>query len=189
MDADETILDNSMWRVELTAKGLDYSPEGWNEWVGRPRKEDLVPGAADFIRAVAKRCGHIVVVTNRLLKTPKRSVDECAVTRVHLRELFGSDPIADVLCAEPNEEGKPINDKNPRFKRIENGEVAGLHTGKIVMYVGDSITDFPGMKGCPTELDFEAMAPKLGTEYFVLPNPMYGGWLGCHTPVEPRPFH
>lgn len=187
MDTDETILDNSLYQAERAALGAGYTSASWNEWVGRKRPEDALPGVADFLHAVAQRCGQVVVVTNRTQATPKRVVDECAVTKARLADLFGSKPIADVLCAPTKDDGTPINDKNPRFERVARGDVPGVH-GNVVMYIGDSITDFPAMKACPSEAELEGIYTKLGEEYFVLPNPMYGGWPGCDTPLTPRRF-
>ena len=182
MDADETIFDNSDQQLDWWQRGKSYDPAEWNTWVARGQ-EGLVPGARQFIETVAARCGHIVVVTNRSDPNALFRINECQATKDRLQALFGTaashKPIDAVLCAPIGPDGKAAGDKNPRFKAIADGEIAGLKNAKIGMYIGDSITDFPDMKACPTLDALTGMQSKLGRSYFVLPNPTYGKWDGC----------
>lgn len=187
MDADETLLDNSLYQLQQLVAGAQWSAASWNAWVARQR-ETLVPGALGFVRAVAAKCARIAVVTNRRNKVDDPGfVDECEITRARLRELFrGVEPypIAAVLCADAQ------GDKNARFKRIAAGEVSGLGAVDVAMYVGDSITDFPDFKSCnaPAAIDAARFGAKpeldrtgnvVAPSYFQLPNPLYGGWTHC----------
>ena len=69
-------------------------------------------------------------------------------------------------------------EKEPRFRMVEEGTASDtLPPLRIIAWVGDNIGDFPG-------LDQEARDAVLGTfqlfgdRYFMLPNPMYGSWMG-----------
>jgi len=182
MDADETIFDNSDQQLEWQRNKKTFDPAEWNAWIGKSR-EGLIPGAREFIEAVATRCGHVVVITNRSDPNPRFPVDECKATRDRLQGLFGKiqprNPIDAVLCAPVGPDGKPRGDKNPRFKAVASGQVADLKKAAVGMYIGDSITDLPDMEACPSPDALAAIQHKLGRTYFVLPNPTYGKWEGC----------
>ena len=185
MDADETIFDNSDQQVDWFQRGKAFDAAEWNAWVGKGH-EGLIPGVGAFVGAVAARCGHIVVVTNRSERNPKFPVDECKATEDRLHALFAKvvprNPIDAVMCAPVGPDGKPRNDKNPRFRAIARGEVAHLKNARIAMYIGDSITDLPNTEACPSQTAMDDLDPLLGRTYFVLPNPTYGGWTQCTTP-------
>lgn len=185
MDADETLLDNSVFQVESIVRGtLDFDKYAWNEWVHRSQ-ETTVPGAKDFVDAVVEKCGVIVVVTNRRTNAnTDLAYDECALTSARLIELFGKNghsPFAALLCRTTEVGGTSDGDKNARFSAVENGNVVGAVTVK--MYIGDSITDFPGFTSCSDATALAGADANFGTKYFVLPNPTYGGWTGC--PARP----
>jgi len=186
MDADETLLDNSAFQVESIRANAVWSAAAWNKWVARS-EEGVVPGAKEFVAAVASKCGVIVVVTNRIDNTNTTlPVNECSITEQRLATLFaidGKSPFAAVLCQTTDASGKAIRDKNPRFDRIPK-ELPGISPLRIEMFVGDSITDFPGFKKCDdTGMTIEAAGDLFGSKYFVLPNAMYGGWVDC--PARP----
>ena len=48
MDLDETVLDNSMYQVEITDKGEGFTMETWVEWVNRAHA-GAVTGVKSFI--------------------------------------------------------------------------------------------------------------------------------------------
>jgi 5'-nucleotidase (lipoprotein e(P4) family) len=182
MDADETLLDNSLYQVEALLRGAQYNSTDWNEWVHRG-EETLIPGAREFVTAVAQKCGVIVVVTNRKEKVNTTlAYDECLLTTDRLKVLFGASgksPFAAVLCKVTDASGKSDDDKSARFNAIASGSVSGVGAVEVRMYVGDSITDFPDFKACNTAAVLKAASAKFGSEYFQLPNPMYGRWTGC----------
>ena len=60
---------------------------------------------------------------------------------------------------------------NARFREIQSGNPGGFATLMIVLWVGDNIREFPDL----TQSDLGNM-DAFGTNYFVLPNPMYGSW-------------
>src|SRR5207237_10348113 len=55
LDADETVIDNSTFQVELNAANAVYSEDAWKGWVFREAAPAL-PGGIEFTRV-----GHLVV--------------------------------------------------------------------------------------------------------------------------------
>lgn len=150
VDVDETLLDNSGYVVEFG----HYTPETWDLWTAR-RSAPALPGAVRFTRTVREQLGGVVVlVTNREQKA-------CADTEENLRRVG---IVYDrILCRTGTA------DKNPRFHAVETGE-GGQRPLAVLMWVGDSIEDFPGMSQQQYQLG------EFGTRFFVLPNPSYGSW-------------
>lgn len=162
LDADETVLNNSLYQLERARLGLGFTPESWNTWVKR-REATPLPGADAFLARVRALGGRIAIVTNRL-------ESECADTRA----VFEAFTLAydAMLCRM---DGTP-SDKNPRFAAVAEGRSpAGSSALEIVAVVGDNILDFPGFsqtskaQGAPAFTEF-------GVRYFMVPNPMYGSW-------------
>ena len=162
LDADETVLNNSLYQLERAKVGLAFTPESWNAWVKR-REATPLPGAASFLARVRALGGKIAIVTNRLQS-------ECDDTRA----VFETQKLAfdAMLCRM---DGTP-SDKNPRFDSVAKGTVPELKTPlDVVAFVGDNILDFPNLaqaikkQGAPAFTDF-------GVRYFLVPNPMYGSW-------------
>ena len=159
LDIDETLLDNSEYQKELTAKDAPSSDPAFLEWVTRQRALPL-PGAAEFIRNVNEVWhGKVVLITNQ---TPH----QCEQTKHRLRTL--TIQYDRMLCDSAH-----TLDKNERFTAVLKGDpdehIAPL---TVVLWMGDNIRDFPQLSqtssGDPAEF---------GARYFVLPNPMYGSWV------------
>jgi len=162
LDADETVLDNSLYQLERAQQGLRFTPESWFLYVKR-RVSIPVPAAAGFLSRVRTLGGKIAIVTNRL-------DTECDDTKA----VFDAHKLAydAMLCRVT---GSP-SDKNPRFAAVAEGRTpAGSNKMAIVAFVGDNILDFPALsqnskaQGAPAFADF-------GVRYFLVPNPMYGSW-------------
>jgi 5'-nucleotidase (lipoprotein e(P4) family) len=164
LDIDETILDNSEYQVRLALTGQPYSPATWAAWV-HDRKAVALPGAAAFVQAVRSDFhGRVVLVTNR-------SLADCPDTETNLHDQ-GIEYDA-ILCAPDGPDGKPVSDKNPRFALVKGGALPSLGRLNVIAYVGDNIQDFPGLSQAnPGDLSH------FGQDFFVLPNPMYGSWVG-----------
>ena len=168
MDADETILDNSLYQRRRARQGLGYTPESWNDWV-REEAAPALPGAVAFAQAVEALGGRVVVVTNR-------EDVVCEPTRDNLREL--GVPFAAVLCQQNG-----VGDKEPRFEAVRLGEGTGLPPLRVVMWVGDNIGDFPGLSQ-DVRGEGAAAFDRFGRSYWVLPNPMYGSWTRNLDPID-----
>jgi 5'-nucleotidase (lipoprotein e(P4) family) len=162
LDADETILNNSVYQLERARLGLGFSAESWNAWVKR-REATPLPGAAAFLARVRALGGKIAIVTNRLQS-------ECDDTRA----VFESHKLVfDAMLCRPD--GTP-SDKNPRFDAVASGATTASNTPlDVLVFVGDNILDFPTLsqkvktQGAPAFAEF-------GVRFFLVPNPMYGSW-------------
>ncbi len=154
MDLDETVLDNSVYQVELYNKNEKYNPDSWDEWV---IKEDakLVPGAYDYISFLRNHNIQIIFISNRMhkrLQETKNNMLELGVysdNDIYLLRLDRSDK------------------KTIRRAEIFNstGRMKGFKQFEIIQYLGDAIGDF--------EVD---NLDRFGLDQFVFPNPMYGKW-------------
>jgi 5'-nucleotidase (lipoprotein e(P4) family) len=162
LDADETVIDNSLYQLERAQAGKPFDAESWRAWCAR-REATPLPGAAAFLSRVRVLGGRIAIVTNR-------TVAECPDTEA----VFVARGLAyDVMLCKPD--GGP-SDKNPRIEAVAYGTTpAGLPPLDIVAVVGDNIQDFPGQSQAIRKQGDEAFAP-FGARFFVLPNPMYGSW-------------
>jgi acid phosphatase len=162
LDADETILNNSLYQRERARLGLGYSQESWTAWVKR-REATPIPGAARFLARTRELGGKIAIVTNRL---GSECDDTIAVFRAHAL-------INDAILCRPD--GSP-SDKQPRFDAVARGQTpAGSQPLEIVAFVGDNILDFPGLAQSTRALGDDAFR-EFGVRFFVLPNPLYGSW-------------
>lgn len=159
LDADETVLDNSLFQLRLTRSGQTYDERIWNEWV-REEAAPPLPGAVEFVALVRELGGRVVIVTNR-------EEVVCDETR---RNLAAVGVTADVVLCRGE-----TSDKNPRFDRVRRGLDTGIPPVDVLMFVGDNIHDFPA--GSQELRDAgEAALREVGRKWFVLPNPMYGSW-------------
>lgn len=168
VDGDETILDNSLYQKEREALGEGFTLESWIDWVRR-REATALPGTLDFLETVRGLGGKIAVVTNR-------GEEVCGATADNLRSLRL--PFDVVLC-------KPLggsSDKAPRWQAVVAGTADDyLPPLEIVMWVGDNIQDFPGGSqalATPDDPDSRRTLERFGDDFFLLPNVMYGSWVG-----------
>lgn len=155
MDLDETVLDNSLYQVELFKKSESYSPDSWNSWVNLELSE-LVPGAKEFIfnyKNITK--GIIVFISDRDASTLE-------ATRNNLERLgvLSKDDI--ILLKQNNADSKVIRRKEV-LQGIGRMETKGAK--KVVAYFGDQMGDFP-----------EDKRFRFSENKFIFPNPMYGKW-------------
>ena len=160
LDADETVLDNSVFQRDLSRGTAPFSEEMWATFV-RQRSAVAVPGAKAFLDRVKELGGRIAIVTNRFARL-------CEDTKENFR--IQALPFDVILCRVD------VGDKNPRFASVASG--AAFEDGKpreIVAFVGDNILDFPAMKQSLRD-EPEAAFDPFGKRFFVLPNPMYGSW-------------
>ncbi|MDQ8187486.1 HAD family acid phosphatase [Pelagicoccus sp. SDUM812002] len=159
MDADETVLDNSLEAKER--RGAEFRLDVWQDWCRRV-EAPAVPGSVAFIRRVKALGGNVAIVSNR-------SVMVQEATEANLEKL--GVPFDVVLLKDEADE------KEPRWELVESGAaIAGLEAFEIVMYFGDNIKDFPkltqGLASDGAATEFE----EFGRKFFVLPNPVYGSF-------------
>jgi len=169
LDADETLIDNSLYQVEIASRGESYGPVSWNEWIQR-KSAPPMPGAVEFTRLVKSLGGVVAVVTNRRHY-------QCALTAENMLEVGITFDVA--LCRVDGGE------KELRFDALANGTAdqwldaqfngdAARRPLDVLMWVGDNIGDFPGQD--QSIRNSEGPLSDFGDRFFVLPNPMYGSW-------------
>jgi len=167
IDLDETVLDNRPFQMRLIREGLEFDEAMWNEWVRESRAE-AIPGSVEFLLYVHERDVEIFYVTNRA-----HSVEEA--TRANL-----------VTIGVPlNAEVDTVLTKHERAdwesdKESRKALVAGSH--RVLLIVGDHLRDFVRGEGSSRDERRNATfdhAEMWGEKWFMLPNPLYGGWLGA----------
>lgn len=163
VDADETIIDNSLFDKERQLKGggpVDMAK--WGEWVKR-RERTATPGARTFLEGVRKLGGRVAVVTNTA-----ESLCQDVVANLDSLGL----PHDLVLC-RPDAGG---DRKEARWKAIAEGTARpGAAPLEILVFVGDNIQDFPDRSQELRDKPEQAF-DDFGVRYFALPNPIYGTW-------------
>ncbi|MBL6852570.1 MAG: hypothetical protein ISS15_18520 [Alphaproteobacteria bacterium] len=162
LDADETVLDNSLFERERSMCGNDFGDARWRSWVSAKLAID-VPGAAAFTNAVHRMGGLVAIVTNR-------DADQDSITRDTLKK-------AGIWFDYEVGRSNGLDDKTTRWR----GALLALKAVGV-MWLGDQITDFPVLdkKGRivrPMDQKY-AGDDGFGTRFFLLANPMYGNWQG-----------
>lgn len=168
-DADETLIDNSPYEVELSRRGESFAPDSWDNWVQR-KAAPALPGAIAFTERVKALGGVVAVVTNR-------DASQCAPTAENLEQVGIAFDL--VLCKAGDGE------KEPRWEALEKGNTGEWPQAQlggdaapgpvtVLMWLGDNIGDFP-LQNQDIRYSREPLTD-FGTRFFVLPNPVYGSW-------------
>lgn len=162
LDADETVIDNSMYQVERAMVDKPFDRDSWRAWTAR-REAVPLPGAAAFLARVKMLGGVVAIVTNR---TETECPDTEAVFLAHGLPF-------DLMLCKPDD---AASEKSGRFEAIARGTTpAGLPPLDIVAFIGDNMLDFPNQSQAIRMQGDEAFAD-FGVRFFMLPNPMYGSW-------------
>ena len=165
MDADETVLDNSLFDRERDRCAMPVQDAQWENWVHADMARD-VPGAAAFTNAVHKLGGLVGIVTNRA------QADD-ATTQATLKKA-GIWFDYEIGMADKPDKVARWNGAVDHFRKAFGGHP------RAVMWLGDQVTDLAIVD--KTGAILRAMSEKddgagIGTYLFLLPNPMYGGWM------------
>ena len=167
IDLDETVLDNRPFQMRLIREGLDFDEEMWNEWVRESRAE-AIPGSVEFVLYAHERDVEIFYITNRDHSVEKE-------TRANLASLgLPLNAEVDTLLTK-NERADWGSDKASR-----QALVADSH--RVLLIVGDHLRDFVRVEGVSRGDRRKATfdhAEMWGQKWFMLPNPLYGGWVGA----------
>lgn len=161
LDIDETVLDNSEYYA-LHAKPGNHLTR--NEYYSKAESKAL-PGAIDFLDYADDKGVDIYYISDRkdYLENPTvknlKKVDAPQAKESHV--LLGS--------KEELDQDMPKKQRREKVKQKHD----------VVLYFGDSLTDFPGFTKAPTEQMNEKTDNKkdnFGNKFIVFPNPMYGHW-------------
>ncbi len=164
MDIDETALDNSTYQLDRASYGLPFDDASWNAWVLR-RAAAAIPGVVPFIAGVRQAGGHVAWITDRDTTTVEAT--QANLTAVGL---WNSD---DRLCLKDPKD--PQRNKAVRRAEVVSGKGACAWEGTpmtVTAFLGDQMSDFPQKGESFPNIGDESF----GRAWFLLPNPMYGGW-------------
>lgn len=169
VDIDETLLDNTPVNARAVLDDGPYDDREWARWVARGEAPAL-PGAAAFLQAADALGITTYYLTNR---EPGQEEDTLRNLR---RERFPIAGVEQILPARTAIGGCQAAGPDKTCRRRWVGERA-----RVLLLVGDSFGDFIG---APNRLQAQrdAAAPYaewLGQRWFVLPNPVYGGWYSA----------
>jgi 5'-nucleotidase (lipoprotein e(P4) family) len=162
VDADETVLDNSRFQAELILRGVDYTSEAWQSWVNRA-EGGAVPGALEFLNYSFRRGVRVFYITNR-------RQTEKAGTVANLKKLgFPGVSEETVMIREQG----TTSSKETRRQSVRSRY-------RLVLLVGDNLNDFnddfTGKSIADRKAQVDRERSEFGTQYIVVPNPMYGDW-------------
>jgi 5'-nucleotidase (lipoprotein e(P4) family) len=171
LDVDMTVLDNSPYQEMLHEKNQPF-PFGWEDYLRRAECPP-VPGVNTFVdgvRALGEHA-HIAYITNR-----DASLADATLENLRAVGLWEEGDV--LLCRENREDTKEMR-RNEVKQGI--GRCSGRGEREIVAMIGDQLLDF---EPYPTDLSggtlkshyLEPGSWKEGN--FILPNPMYGEWMG-----------
>lgn len=163
VDVDETVLDNSRYQATLIKNGQNYDAQSWTAWVNRAQAT-AIPGAVEFLRYADSRGVRVFYITNRKLV-------EKEATAANLSKL-----------GFPNVSDQSLmvrTDANSSDKEARRQMVSAKY--RIVLLMGDNLNDFAEIfEESKTVNDrigaVERNKASFGTQFIVLPNPMYGDW-------------
>jgi acid phosphatase len=161
LDLDETVLDNSRYQGRMIREKKTYDADIWSSWVAA-QNAAAVPGAVDFVRYADEKNVRVFFVTNR-------ASDQEESTIANLARMALTATPDSILSSGEN---GWTSDKSPR-----RAFVAGKF--RILALVGDDLNDFVSVAN-QSASDRLATAkqngPRWGTQWFILPNAVYGGW-------------
>jgi 5'-nucleotidase (lipoprotein e(P4) family) len=165
VDLDETVLDNRPFQLRLVREGREFDEEMWNDWV-REKNVDLVPGSLEFLQEADRLGIEIFYVTNREFEVEEPTRE----TLVALGLPLSSERDTLMTQGERPEWG---SDKVERRTRVAT-------THRVLLMVGDHLRDFVQVDDRSKEKRREVAfrhAGMWGEKWFMLPNPIYGGWV------------
>jgi 5'-nucleotidase (lipoprotein e(P4) family) len=173
VDLDETVLDNRPFQLRMIEEKREFDIDRWNEWV-REKSADLIPGSSEFLRAAEDLGIEIFYITNR-----EYAVEQ--PTRERMIELgLPLNPKLDTVLTK-YERSSWEGDKIARRQFI-------AETHRVLLIVGDELRDFVPVVGNTRVRRRETTfvhAAMWGDKWFMLPNPIYGGWVTASEAEDP----
>jgi acid phosphatase len=160
MDIDQTVLDNSGYNTQMILAGEQHTLERFSAWC--EAFAPAIPGVKPFMDYATARGVTIAYYSAR-----PESLRDCTTRNLQAYGL----PLADQALLLLND-GTPATSKGQQRSKL-----AGRY--RILLIVGDNLDDFlSGSKVSPAaRLSLaEQHGARWGSEWIILPNPMYGHW-------------
>jgi 5'-nucleotidase (lipoprotein e(P4) family) len=162
VDGDESSIQANDYEASLIGENKQY-PDDWFAFVGEG-KLPPIPGAVEFFNYARSKGVETFYVTNRKVELEDRGTEE------NLKRL--GFPYVDAQHLSFRQKGMDDNKQS----RID--EIAKKY--HLVMTIGDNLDDHSGdfhHKNIQERFAAtDSSREKFGTQYIVLPNPMYGTW-------------
>ncbi len=175
MDLDETVLDNGSFQTYLDRERRAYSEADWQRYEQTPGDVRLIAGAKEFIAAAEAMDVDVVYISNRWAKNGRFTIEALRMLGINTANIESR-----LLLRE---EGATSNKTERRAKVAE--------TRKVLMLIGDNLRDLseefvaPSIKDQNDLVEVRAgialrarvvdkNAEKWGSEWIILPNPIYG---------------
>lgn len=173
VDVDETVLDTTPYETRSIREGRPFEPESWKAWVNEAEARP-VPGALGFARRAAELGVTLFYLTNR-------DAELEPATRRNLAAVGFPLAAGDVVLHR-GERPEWTSDKSIRRAWVAD-------SFRVLLLVGDDLNDFVSARVPASERDalVEVHREKWGERWFVLPNPIYGSWVGAVTGYEDLP--
>lgn len=159
VDVDETLLDNSPQSGQTVRSKKSFDLAEWKRWTDMAIA-DTVPGACSFLQYAASKKVEVFYISNRDQSEIPATIDNLkryGFPYVDTQHLLFRDT---------------TSNKQPRRDLVSE-------THEIVMLAGDNLSDFSTVfyqEGKDAKTTVDQQAKRFGTEFIVLPNPMYGDW-------------
>lgn len=172
-DLDETLLDNSPFQAYLIQNQQKFTDPLWDQWI-QLKQATAIPGAIKFTHAAKNAGFKLFYVSNRSCVTPDNCPNKNA-TMKNMRTLGFPDAEDSSAFLFKNEKTDWLKDKSSRRQKI-------AQTHRIVMLVGDDMQDFMSIEKATALRNGDTVIKtlaeqKMGMQWFLLPNAMYGSWI------------
>ena len=161
VDIDETVLDNSPFEAKSIIENTDY-PRYWKEWCNEASARPI-SGSLEFLNYAKSQGVDVFYITNRKLE-----FKDVTIKNLVMHGFPDADEAHLLMKTD-------ISNKEPRREIVEK-------THHIVLLVGDNLGDFlHDFDDITNERRFaltDSLKNEFGSRFIMLPNPMYGGWVG-----------
>jgi 5'-nucleotidase (lipoprotein e(P4) family) len=170
LDVDETVVDNMAFEAIMIRQGKVFDAAEYAKWINEARA-GATPGAADFLAYARSRGVTPFYITNR-------KAEEEAGTRANLERLgYPLDAGEDTLLVRGERPEWASGDKTARREFVASRY-------RVLAVLGDDLNDFVKAQELSRE-EREALvatnAHRWGSEWLILPNPVYGSWESAAT--------
>jgi len=163
VDADETVIDNSVYEAFLIGQDFGYSSKTWVPWMAAAEAR-AIPGAKPFLEYAAAKGVEVFYVTNR--------------------KMVGFDGTKKNLMnlGFPNVDEKHLLLRTDSSDKMARRELVGRDY-EVALLIGDNLNDFTSEFGGKNIAErfaaTDAVKGQWGTRFIVVPNPTYGEWEGA----------
>ena len=162
VDADATVIDNSAYDAWLIGQDFGFSSTTWTPWM-EAAEAIAMPGAKEFLNYAAAKGIEVFYVTNRKMVGYEG-------TKKNLMALGFPDVDEKHLLLRTDS-----SDKQARRDIVTKDY-------EVALLLGDNLNDFTSdfRKKSVEErfVETDKIKDQWGARFIVLPNPIYGDWLG-----------